>query len=779
MALISARIAPRGTSCFLVLLLFQGPLNAQDQTPKQATANPETQLRKLIVTLSDKDAEIRSSALHKIGKLGSVAKKATPKLVEMLVDPDQGVRAIALHSIKKIGFDTKFAGEHTIAILIRVLKDQDPFLRRFAATQLGKFGSAARSAVNPLNSTLKDSNEKIRTATFNSLRQIGMPNGPDLKALIETLRDERTWIRARAVDSLANGKVDENTVLPILIHMQEDKEKTIRAKVAFVLGVIGARSKDPRAFIPVLCHAVKDKETSVAKTAIASLGKLGPPAELAIPNILSALRENVPSLDDSVEKALLHIGPKSVPELIGVLQVDKSWKVRLVAVKTLGRFGAKAKAAVPALALALNDLGWVPQHAAKALGQIGSEAKAAIPALVKALESGSRNVRNSAAESLGKIQCEEDIVLPALINALKNKNAEFCSKAIFALRQFKERAIRALPDLLIAVESPHSQVRTSAMLALPSIAPNSEDVCLALIKRVLEDEDFRNRSCAALMLGNVAFHRKTVPTLITALQNENRWERSSIADALASLGPQADAAVPALIKILKERDGRDRDSIAYALGRVGAAIPTVVPALIKALEDKNSSVRHRALDALAEIGEKAEKAVPALILSLKKENLWDRLRAARALGNIGPKGKKAKTALTALRNEKNHQVKCLAIYALCRIGEKPNCDAELLQILHEALADSYYFVKLAAVESLGMFGHDAVSAVPAVLKNLQEFHVARYIIPTIETLGKISAQSKYVDEVRSGIHPLKNHRISGVRDMAAKVLKKLPPKKTE
>jgi HEAT repeat protein len=94
----------------------------------------------------------------------------------------------------------------------------------------------------------------------------------------------------------------------------------------------------------------------------------------------------------------------SLEELLGKLK-DNDPGIRYWAARELGRRGAQAKDAVPALTEALKDQDKnVRMGGAYALGDVGPDAKAAIPALQRALKDPAGEVRQGAAYALQRIQ---------------------------------------------------------------------------------------------------------------------------------------------------------------------------------------------------------------------------------------------------------------------------------------------------------------------------------------------------------------------------------------
>lgn len=94
--------------------------------------------------------------------------------------------------------------------------------------------------------------------------------------------------------------------------------------------------------------------------------------------------------------------------------------------------------------------------------------------------------------------------------------------------------------------------------------------------------------------------------------------RTSAAQALGQIGPEAKTAVPALAELLKDAESYVRSTAAGALGQIGPEAKGAVSGLIELLKDTESWVRSNALDTLGKIGPEAKPAVPALVKLLKE-----------------------------------------------------------------------------------------------------------------------------------------------------------------
>ncbi|MFH1830342.1 MAG: HEAT repeat domain-containing protein [Pseudomonadota bacterium] len=141
---------------------------------------------------------------------------------------------------------------------------------------------------------------------------------------------------------------------------------------------------------------LEDPDLKVRSDAAYALSKIGPGAKAAIPALIVALKDQNENVRIDASIALGEIGPAAVPALIEMLK-DPNWLVRSAAAFALGEIGPGAKAAFPALIATLKDKE-VDRRAVQALVQIGP---AAVPALFAALKD--KDVRSFAASVLANI----------------------------------------------------------------------------------------------------------------------------------------------------------------------------------------------------------------------------------------------------------------------------------------------------------------------------------------------------------------------------------------
>jgi serine/threonine-protein kinase len=160
-----------------------------------------------------------------------------------------------------------------------------------------------------------------------------------------------------------------------------------------------------------------------------------------------------------------------VPALADAL-ADKQDDVRLRAAEALGKFGALAKAAVPALVNALNGPDLVAAEAAKSLGKIGLAASAAVPALGAALGRSAVDVRREAARALVRLGPAAEPAVGALIEALQDAKGDRVvrQQAADALGRIGPPAASAVPALQRAASDKDGLLANKAREALAKIA---------------------------------------------------------------------------------------------------------------------------------------------------------------------------------------------------------------------------------------------------------------------------------------------------------------------
>jgi HEAT repeat protein len=178
--------------------------------------------------------------------------------------------------------------------------------------------------------------------------------------------------------------------------------------------------------------------------------------------------------------------------------------LRSEAATALGNYGRKAEVAIPALVTALKDRDVsVSSTAAVALGKVGGESRDAVRALVEALERDP-SLAMSAAEALGRIGVKAAPALPALLKALGHEEADLRREAALALGHLGPEAEKQAPTPLRArLDDAEPRVRLAAALSLTRLNVGADDRVLTVLTQAVPKGgrmviELRQAACEAL-----------------------------------------------------------------------------------------------------------------------------------------------------------------------------------------------------------------------------------------------------------------------------------------
>jgi HEAT repeat protein len=325
----------------------------------------------------------------------------------------------------------------------------------------------------------------------------------------------------------------------------------------------------------------------VREQAFDAVVQLGPDAALALTHTLRSrhsrfrkvflplvrsqawLRHDISTevrLQTRAAKALVEIGPRSVPALFelfkddeqsshlaaaGVLRAigpailasiverlkDPDRRIRRGAAQTIAKFGGEAKNAVPALLVALNEA-VLRSYVVSALAEIGTESKPAVPQLTKLLNDDSYAVRDGAIRALGEIGPEAKTAVPALAYLLKDSDETIRCTAALVLGKIGTAAMPAAPALRLALNDTDRSFARDAAAALAKIDPHAEDA-IALLIDFLGAEDLVFRCRAAMALGEIrSAAKRAIPALMRMLTNLPPQDDRFAFEAIQKIEPE-------------------------------------------------------------------------------------------------------------------------------------------------------------------------------------------------------------------------------------------------
>lgn len=199
-----------------------------------------------------------------------------PILLELLDDPDPDVRRTATMAVGKIGHPGP-AGA-----LVQGLKDPDPLVREYSASSLGSLGEVVRDQAGlAVADLLLDSSDAAKQAAARALGEIGTaPKALD--SVIEALGDPDVRTRRAAV--LALGRIEAGSAFPALTEAVGDPDALVRQGALAALGELA----EDRARPYFRTRLAQDPDQGVRSEAAYRLGKLGTPEDLPLLRLVAA-----------------------------------------------------------------------------------------------------------------------------------------------------------------------------------------------------------------------------------------------------------------------------------------------------------------------------------------------------------------------------------------------------------------------------------------------------------------------------------------------------------
>lgn len=216
------------------------------------------------------------------------------------------------------------------------------------------------------------------------------------------------------------------------------------------------------------------------------------------------------------------------------------------ALRTLGKYGAQARVAVPELVLQFRiirrgqDLP-LQEAIVDVLGKIGPAARTAIPVLTR-LVGQDLDIDRAVTRAIDRIMLPPEwIEIQELVKELRHKDPSHRLKAAKALGMLGRKADIAVPALFEVLLDSDSDVRRMALTALRTIQPDAKpaDAIIQAYILDLQDADDSVRLLAARMLGRIGPPAAAaIPALEKAAADSVADVRQTATDALAKISPQ-------------------------------------------------------------------------------------------------------------------------------------------------------------------------------------------------------------------------------------------------
>jgi HEAT repeat protein len=355
---------------------------------KRRDAAIEPALRR---ALEDAEPAVRLAALGGL----ALRKRLTPAdRAAFDRDADWEVRVASL----------EMASEDHAARLRRAFEDPHPAVRRQAFVLLTGQMEADSVPWERLREGLRDGNPGVRLAALETIamsRTSRFDRTEFAALMLEALRDPHPHVRREAAEQLSHADPALEGVVPGVVAALRDDAFVVRLAARMSLADFGGRAAPA---VPDLLSKLDDAALRTA--AAGALGRIGPPAEAALPKLAAALEDEDRDYRFEVALALRRIGypeEKLLPVFVDGLRRAKSEHHRTLAAEFLADVGAHAH--VPDLIRTLDDPSdWVRRKVAEALGKL--KARAALDALARLTADESEAVQAAARDAIRSIEGE-------------------------------------------------------------------------------------------------------------------------------------------------------------------------------------------------------------------------------------------------------------------------------------------------------------------------------------------------------------------------------------
>src|SRR5262245_55031872 len=409
-----------------------------------------------------------------------------------------------------------------------------------------------------------------------------------------------------------------------------------RVAVAGLLGEIGTRGSTGelvatllRELAPDLGRLVRSGSPVAQRAAARALGQIHPEPDVALPVLSDLLKGPSEGGRQAAAEAL-----RDLAQGIGLRAPASVPSLELVSALTEGL--VTARALVPVAARGLHDRAAVVRRpCAEALSQVASHLASfldlAIPAGHGALDSASwREIEAKLSEthSLYDTLVRE---LPVLTRSLADDNPDVRALAGRTLEALAQAQFRW--KSLGMADGEDDPARPDLKATLPALA------------QVLSDPDPEARRRVLDVLDLVGAEPVTLPILLRALSDRDRFVRWGAVRTLATLKRPVDRPVlEALLPLLDDGDTDIRLSVTRTLELLTAgesrtalagAAGSMAEPLLRCLRTRDARVRAGAIRVLANLGPAAHSAIPALEDVLRDPDSEVRRAAAQALGTLG------------------------------------------------------------------------------------------------------------------------------------------------
>lgn len=239
-------------------------------TSATVSAAPRDKIAELIRDTTSADTHVRQAACQGLGSAARSDARLAPVLLKALKDRDPYVRQAATTSLGQVA---RRGDDQVVEALVAQLGDSDSAVRRLASTSLGQVSNRSSSrTVAALVGRLEDRDGGVRRAAVKALEKVADKEDPAvLPQLFARTADVEAFVRHTAVEVLSRLAEEGNSeVVERMLELLSDKDERVRWASTEALGRLAVRG-DSRVLTRLLGR-LDDESDSVRRAAATALG---------------------------------------------------------------------------------------------------------------------------------------------------------------------------------------------------------------------------------------------------------------------------------------------------------------------------------------------------------------------------------------------------------------------------------------------------------------------------------------------------------------------------
>ena len=432
-------------------------------------------IKRLIQAVGDDDSRVRVAAATSISQLAKDPSIVVPLLVKMIETEDPLFASRIIETIV-------VRGEKAIPFLLEALKyERSAYWACLAIEEMGEIASPTVPALVDLLDRRPDDSLKLQALL--AIAKIGptaVAASPQVLSALSSDSSDLVHVGAAFASGVlgiedATGRLQEFTG-------SEDKLLAMVSRWALAKLHPDDESRLEDA-VNHLIEGLGSEDANIRLAAAEGLNALPADPALVGPKLVELLDESDPIVADNLAETFASMG-EAVAERAGAALSNE--QLRGLAIQVLGRLGPKAKSAVPQIVDALVDSeDNFRLQLQTVIRQIGPDAAAATDELLRSLDSDSKEMRIDALLALGNIgpgaYSAKHTVLPIMQNGEQDIEPIIAAWVIAKIAPTDEQSIaKCVPVLVKGLSFDDGRVQAEAAHALGLLGPLAGDAADAL-----------------------------------------------------------------------------------------------------------------------------------------------------------------------------------------------------------------------------------------------------------------------------------------------------------